>query len=340
MKKPPLITIAITCFNAEKTIERALSSALNQDWGNFEIIVVDDASTDSSKNILKKYELKKNNLHIFYQLENKGCSASRNLLISKAKGEFIAFFDDDDYSRFDRIRLQYERLINYEKNNSKKLVACFASGLRIYPNSYKKQINAVGTFQFPPIGSQMADYLLFNDRVNTVDYGAGVPTCSLLARTSLFKEIGDFDSKLSRQEDIDFAIRLAMSGGHFIGIKDPVIMQYVSYGNDKSALIEYKSSLLVLDKYRDYLTSKGLYKYMCMWMKLKYLHLSNNDFRAIFVLIEIFFSYPLRTIKHFSRSSINRFVHERFINSSRKTLMIQRNCVKFLNYLINIFSHE
>ena len=45
----PLITIGITCFNAEKTIERALLSAINQDWPNFEIIVVDDASTDSSK---------------------------------------------------------------------------------------------------------------------------------------------------------------------------------------------------------------------------------------------------------------------------------------------------
>ena len=57
LKKAPLITIAITCFNAEKTIERAILSALNQDWPNFEVIIIDDASNDSSKEIIKKYDI-------------------------------------------------------------------------------------------------------------------------------------------------------------------------------------------------------------------------------------------------------------------------------------------
>ena len=70
---------------------------------------------------------------------------------------------------------------------------------------------------------------------------------------------------------------------------------------------EYSSSIKVIEKNKDYLTSKGLYKYMKLWMKLKYLHLSKNRFKAFFVLIKLFTSYPLRTIKHFSRSSINRF---------------------------------
>tara|TARA_B100000401_G_C52324946_1_gene493656 strand:+ start:270 stop:584 length:315 start_codon:yes stop_codon:yes gene_type:complete len=104
LNKQPLITIGITCFNAEKTLERALLGALNQDWPNFEIIVVDDASTDSSKVILKKYELKIKNISIYYQTVNKGCANSRNIVISKAKGKFISFFDDDDFSRSDRIR--------------------------------------------------------------------------------------------------------------------------------------------------------------------------------------------------------------------------------------------
>ena len=62
LRKTPLITIAITCFNAEKTIERAILSALNQDWPNFEIIIVDDASKDSSKEIIYQYESKIKNL--------------------------------------------------------------------------------------------------------------------------------------------------------------------------------------------------------------------------------------------------------------------------------------
>lgn len=335
MRKQPFITIAITCFNAEKTIERAVISALNQNWSNFEIIIVDDASTDSSQKILEQYEIKNKKLRIFYQIKNKGCAHSRNLLISKAKGDFIVFFDDDDFSNSERIRMQYEHLINYEETKSTKLVACFASGLRIYPNSYKKNINAVGAFGNPPIGFEMANYLLFNERIKNIYYGAGVPACSLFARTSVFKDIGGFDPNIKRQEDIDLAIRLAMNGCHFIGIQKPVINQYVSLGNDKNALIEYKSSLLIIEKNKVYLTSKGLYKYMQLWMKLKFLHLNKNDLKAFFVLILIFFLYPIRTIKHFFRSSIKRFLHEQLINSSPKRLMIKSNCVKFLNHVIN-----
>ena len=337
LKKQPLITIAITCFNAEKTIERALISALNQDWPNLEIIVVDDASKDSSKEILKQYSAKYKNLDIFFQIKNKGCADSRNLLISKAQGEFIAFFDDDDFSYPERLRLQYEYLINYEEVKSTTLVACFASGLRIYPNNYKKNINAVGSFGNPPIGFEMVNYLLFNERTKNIYYGAGIPCCSLFARTSIFKSLGGFDTNIRRQEDIDFCIRLAMRGCHFIGIREKVIKQYVSLTNDKSALIEYKSSLLIIEKNKDYLTSKGLYKYMRLWMKLKFLHLTKKDFEAFFVLVLIFTSYPFRTLKHFLRSSFNRFLHEQLINSSPKRLMIKRNCVKFLNYLINNF---
>ena len=340
MKKAPLITIAITCFNAEKTIERAICSALNQDWPNFEIIIVDDASKDSSKEIINQYEAKIQKLHFFSQKINNGCAKSRNILISKAKGEFIAFFDDDDFSCSERLSLQFNHLINYEKNVPTKFVACFASGLRIYPNSYKKRVSAVGAYGIPPVGLQMANYLLFNERINKIDYGAGAPTCSLLARTRIFKELGGFDPKIRRQEDVDFAIKLAMKGGHFIGISKPVIKQYVSFSNDKNAYIEYKSSLFILNKYCNYLESKGLYKYMQLWMRLKFFHLSKNDFKAVLVLTNIFLLYPFRTIRHFSRSAINRLLHEQLINSSPKRIMIKKNYVKFLNHLTNIFNYE
>ena len=340
MNREPLITIAITCFNAEKTIERAICSALNQDWPNFEIIIVDDASKDSSKEIINQYASKIKNLHFFNQKFNNGCAKSRNLLISKAKGEFIAFFDDDDFSRSDRLSIQFNHLINYEKNVSTKFVACFASGLRIYPNNYKKHISAVGAYGIPPIGLQMANYLLFNERINKIDYGAGAPTCSLLARTRIFKDLGGFDTNIRRQEDVDFAIKFAMKGGHFIGIKAPVIKQYVTFSNDKNAYIEYKSSLFILNKYYGYLKTKGLNRYMQLWMRLKYFHLSKNDFKAVIVLIKIFLLYPFRTIRHFSSSAIKRLLHEQLINSNTKGIMIKKNCVKFLNHLINIFNYE
>ena len=91
MKEKPLITIAITCFNAEKTIERALMSALNQDWSNCEILVVDDASKDSSKRILKEHELQNNNLKFFTNLKTKVVPHQETYLFPKPKESLLLF---------------------------------------------------------------------------------------------------------------------------------------------------------------------------------------------------------------------------------------------------------
>ena len=333
-KEVPLITIGITCFNAEKTIDFALRSAFLQDWSNFEIIVVDDGSTDNSIEILKKWKAKDNNLRIFYNKTNQGCAYSRNSIIKKAKGLFIAFFDDDDFSRFDRIRLQYQKLTEYEKSEQVKLVACFASGKRVYKNGYTLNIKAVGTDGIVPIGIQMADYLLFFKRIPKIAYGGGVPTYSLFIRTSTLKNLKGFDIKMRRQEDVDLGVRLAMKNAHFIGIIEPVITQYATESNDKTALIEYESSLRLIKKYYNYLEPKGLYRYMKLWLKMKYFHFISKEYLAFLILIKIFLIFPIRTIKHFSRSALNRFIHEKLMSLKSKNLNSLNKCVKFLNHLI------
>lgn len=70
MKEFPLITIGLTCFNCEKTIERALKSAINQDWINKEIILIDDCSTDNSKNVLLKLKSLYPQVQIIYNTKN------------------------------------------------------------------------------------------------------------------------------------------------------------------------------------------------------------------------------------------------------------------------------
>jgi len=333
-REAPLITIGITCFNAEETIEIALRSAFSQDWSNYEVIVVDDGSSDNSIAILKKWKLKKNNLKIFYNTLNKGCAFSRNKIIEKAKGIFIAFYDDDDHSRYDRIRLQYEKLTDYEKSKKIKIAACFASGKRIYKNGYILKIKAVGTEGTPPIGLQMADYLLFFKRIPKIAYGAGVPTYSLFIRTSILKKLNGFDVKMRRQEDVDFGIRMAMENGHFIGIIEPVITQYANESKDKTALIEYERSLRLIKKFYTYLEAKGLYRYMKLWLKLRYFHFISREFMAFLILMKIFLIYPVRTINHFSRSAFNRFIHEKLMSLKSKNLNSLNKCVKFLNHLI------
>lgn len=93
----PKITVYITNYNYGKFIEESINSVLNQTFQDFEIIVIDDGSTDNSKEIIKKFE-NHEKISVIYQ-QNKGLTISNNIAISVAKGEFIVRLDADD--RFD-----------------------------------------------------------------------------------------------------------------------------------------------------------------------------------------------------------------------------------------------
>ena len=311
----PRITVGITCYNAEHSIQRAIRSALDQAWPDLEVVVVDDASTDHSWTLIQAIAGDDQRVRPIRHEANQGAAAARNSILEAASGEFIAFFDDDDVSRPDRLRLQYERIVAYEQTSGCNMIACFASGERIYPNGYAMSLRAVGADGPAPTGSTMADYLLFHKRDLNLFYGAGTPTCSLMARTSVFRDLGGFDIEMRRQEDVDFAIRLSLKGGHFIGIPEPVLTQYATSGSEKSALVEFESFLRLLDKNKDYLESTNSYHYMRLWSEMRYRHFSGQDGRAFLLLVRLLLSSPLRTTRHFLHSAIRRFRHEQRMNA-------------------------
>ena len=92
------ISVIIPVYNTKKYIARCLNSIISQTFKDFEIIVIDDGSTDNSKNIIKDIMTKHTDVAINYIYQkNAGQAAARNLGISKAKGEYISFVDSDDY---------------------------------------------------------------------------------------------------------------------------------------------------------------------------------------------------------------------------------------------------
>jgi len=108
------VSIIVPVYNTEKYIEKCLKSLLNQTLKDIEIIVIDDGSTDNSKNIIKNFTEKDSRFKYWYK-ENGGQATARNLGISKASGEYIAFIDSDDYVDKSMCKEMYECAIN---NNS------------------------------------------------------------------------------------------------------------------------------------------------------------------------------------------------------------------------------
>tara|TARA_E500000178_G_C16994053_1_gene742276 strand:+ start:1044 stop:1808 length:765 start_codon:yes stop_codon:yes gene_type:complete len=117
MKK---VSILITSFNAEKTIERSLKSSLNQDFIDYEIVVVDDGSTDGSQKIIKKFKNKK--IKKFLLKKNIGRTKALNYGLNRCNSKYIAILDSDDTSTKNRLNKQF---IFLEKNKSIDLVCSF-----------------------------------------------------------------------------------------------------------------------------------------------------------------------------------------------------------------------
>ena len=106
----PIISVIIPVYNAGKYLEKCLESITHQTYENIEIIIVNDGSTDGSKNLCEKYAQKDNRI-ILINTENRGAGRARNTGLEVAKGEYISFIDSDDYICND----YYERLYNMIK---------------------------------------------------------------------------------------------------------------------------------------------------------------------------------------------------------------------------------
>ena len=126
MKK--LVAIVIPVYNASKFIDKCLDSILKQTYSNIEVILVNDGSCDNSLEILREYEKKYKNIHV-YSWDNHGASASRNYGIEKSRGDYILFIDSDDWVDNDYVEKLVDGIGNndfvvsgYQRYNDSKLI--------------------------------------------------------------------------------------------------------------------------------------------------------------------------------------------------------------------------
>lgn len=107
----PLVSIITPSFNSEKFIAETIKSIQNQTYSNWEMIIMDDCSTDNSFSIIKEMALNDNRIQFFRLEKNSGTGIARNLALSKSKGKYIAFVDSDDLWKPEKLKKQIDFLL-------------------------------------------------------------------------------------------------------------------------------------------------------------------------------------------------------------------------------------
>ncbi|MFD0762122.1 glycosyltransferase family 2 protein [Lutibacter aestuarii] len=191
MNQLPLVSVIIPTYNREKYLLQALNSVANQTYTNLEIIVVDDGS---DINYAEKICEKIKNCKYYYK-RNGGLSSARNYGVSKAKGEYIAFLDDDDYWRVDKLQIQVAVL------NKKSSIDLVHSAAEVVDEKGLRVGKVIGAAQNKV--NKRSGYVFWNALGVWV-----VKSPTPLIRKSVFKPDLLFDETIKVGEDIDFYQRL------------------------------------------------------------------------------------------------------------------------------------
>jgi len=179
------VSIIIPTFNRRDYITIALDSVLAQTYKDYEIIIIDDGSSDDTKEILKPYQ---NNIRYFYQ-DNRGIPTTRNKGIREAQGNYIAFLDSDDYWLPEKLERQIEC---FKQNPHYGMVATRCSSITPFGRFRKK--NRPGK----------SGWIL-----NNLFKANFIRTSSAMIKKECFEKIGLFDQSLPECEEYDLWLRIA-----------------------------------------------------------------------------------------------------------------------------------
>lgn len=212
MSNLPLVSVVLPTYNRAYCISRAITSVLNQSYSNLELIIIDDASSDNTGDIVKAIV----DPRIFYKKieKNRGPAGARNVGLAKAKGDLIAFIDSDDIWLPGKLAFQIDILQKYSRIDI--LFSDFININHIYKHidtGFNQTHKGLKALKINKILEDVFEIIgLFSKGLLIANF---VPTPSVLLRSNLIKKIGCFNELLIAAEDMEFWLRADINNINF-----------------------------------------------------------------------------------------------------------------------------
>ena len=221
MKKPEISVVSSTYNRSEKFLPRAIKSVLNQNFQNFELIIVDDASDDNTPEVVKSFQEKDKRIQYIRRKENFGCDTRpKNDGIRAARADLVAFLDDDNAFRPDHLSALKKIL-----DRNPYLALVYGDRWVIPTKKMKKEGHkeGVGVYsEFNPFSLKTRNY---------------IDTSDVLVRKEALLEVGGFDENIRKFIDWNLWWRLVKSGKRFKRVS-VVITDYHLHDGMKSARVK------------------------------------------------------------------------------------------------------
>ena len=189
----PLISVYIPTYNRLELLKRAVQSVLNQTYKNFEIIIVDDNSSDGTQDFLVGLAKVDSRIRYFFKDKNSGACVSRNIAINLAQGELITGLDDDDYFLPHRLEFFLDYWVNKKREDS---IALFTSNIKSEKSNQAKEHSLFSKKYFKK------DDLLFANYVGN----------QIFTETKTLRQVSGFDKSFCMWQDLELWYRVGDLG--------------------------------------------------------------------------------------------------------------------------------
>ncbi|MFC6733586.1 glycosyltransferase [Haladaptatus sp. DYSN1] len=247
----PTVSVVIPTYNRSEEVTHAIDSVLAQTYDDFELLVVDDGSTDDTEEVVTSYD--DDRVKFIEHEENQGAPAARNTGIEHAEGEYVAFLDSDD----EWLPLKLERQVDYLRSKGDDWVAVYCDvDMKTKGKSgpFRSIAASILSKSDPDTPSEGGDELVEEVLADRLHTSAG---STLMVRTDVASEIEGFDTTFRRFQDPEFLMRV-LRQGKLAHVAEPLVVRHES--GDPPADVVREADEKYLEKFSDVvddLESKG-----------------------------------------------------------------------------------